>query len=797
MSAAAIQSNFDACVQDILRIAPEQDRLLGLKHLLGVIARNFGADAAILWALSPGKAPIDTKYLFVLADSFPVSGQTVFEYLGNESHTWKAAVLRQNIAEPVPESAAEFFGECGFRQMCSVPSDSPDSRAALTLYRKEDRPFLPEDVSTLGRVAQFVPMLYEGLRNKVGFNLLGDVQRGLHHGALDGRKDCRPSREWRHPALTQILQEVVKAFNALEASIYLVDPEPGDGKIHLAATEWPWGKHRQPSSYAKGYGATGYSFAEGRTVRIFNLARYHETEPEVQAGYPGLRWSDPIGLLNAAQAYFKVDSPRRIPPLCFLCVPIHDDNKVIGVLRCCGTRENPHYFDDRHVQILELVADQLGEWWGHYLRLRAWEFFLERLRKLNQVVNRELSKPEPVVESIYQETMKCALELIPEADNASVRMAKDESALQIESWYGDRWRRGSWSEQSARRSHAMPLKGDSAGADVYLTNQSIAFDVTPDGPYRTEIFPEVTGMIIAPISFGHQKLGVLDLRFVENRNWLARSHSQPMLDVLGAQLGVYTILAARINDLHQTQKKLRIAIDQQHEVYRHLRHQIKTPAIHAHAAARQLMERSRQVVRASELQGVRFHCRRMEQIAHNLRLFVDLASGEKPLFTVQQLTHLNLMERLRAMVDDFDAQSDPDRRVRFRLNEDSFEPLHRLILFANVDLLEQMISNLLDNAAKYSFDDTVVRVSGGLTQKQNHFWISVKSQGLQISSGDRPRLTEKYFRTEAAQLTVADGSGIGLWIVDELIKAHGGFLHVPETDANDNNDFRLNLPIRR
>jgi signal transduction histidine kinase len=99
--------------------------------------------------------------------------------------------------------------------------------------------------------------------------------------------------------------------------------------------------------------------------------------------------------------------------------------------------------------------------------------------------------------------------------------------------------------------------------------------------------------------------------------------------------------------------------------------------------------------------------------------------------------------------------------------------------------------NLLDNAVKYSFKGTTVTVRASLDQK--HFRISVANRGIPISSQDKKRLTERGYRGERASRAVAQGRGIGLYIVKKLMQAMGGDLEIIPTDSGGLNEFRLLL----
>jgi signal transduction histidine kinase len=112
-------------------------------------------------------------------------------------------------------------------------------------------------------------------------------------------------------------------------------------------------------------------------------------------------------------------------------------------------------------------------------------------------------------------------------------------------------------------------------------------------------------------------------------------------------------------------------------------------------------------------------------------------------------------------------------------------------------LIEQALGNLLDNAGKYSYPKTAITTRGGLIRHKEKpcFYIAVMNYGFPISLSDRNRLTERGYRGTKAMLATGEGAGIGLWIVDRIMRAHGGWLEIVPTNERGFNEFRLLFPL--
>jgi PAS domain S-box-containing protein len=111
---------------------------------------------------------------------------------------------------------------------------------------------------------------------------------------------------------------------------------------------------------------------------------------------------------------------------------------------------------------------------------------------------------------------------------------------------------------------------------------------------------------------------------------------------------------------------------------------------------------------------------------------------------------------------------------------------------ADPDKLRQVLTNLVDNAVKYSPDGGVVRIS--LTRSGNRLRIHVADQGLGIPPGEQERIFEKFFRLDPNLTRGVGGTGLGLYICRELVhRMHGRIWLV--SDGRRGSTFTVELPI--
>jgi two-component system phosphate regulon sensor histidine kinase PhoR len=106
-------------------------------------------------------------------------------------------------------------------------------------------------------------------------------------------------------------------------------------------------------------------------------------------------------------------------------------------------------------------------------------------------------------------------------------------------------------------------------------------------------------------------------------------------------------------------------------------------------------------------------------------------------------------------------------------------------------LLRQAITNLLDNAIKYTPAGGQVRVS--VSKEPDRFRLSVTDTGLGIAPADQTHLFQKFFRVKQRGSSQVKGSGLGLAIVKSIIERHGGRVWV-DSRLGKGSTFYMELP---
>lgn len=130
-----------------------------------------------------------------------------------------------------------------------------------------------------------------------------------------------------------------------------------------------------------------------------------------------------------------------------------------------------------------------------------------------------------------------------------------------------------------------------------------------------------------------------------------------------------------------------------------------------------------------------------------------------------------------------------NKTVTFRLNIDAKD------IFADEEYLKEAVSNLIDNAIKYSGESVEIQIT---SCRYNQFTqIKVKDNGIGISLAAQNHIFDKFERASINRSNAADGVtgfGLGLNYVMNVTRSHGGYVSV-ESQEGKCSEFTISLPV--
>jgi two-component system sensor histidine kinase KdpD len=111
----------------------------------------------------------------------------------------------------------------------------------------------------------------------------------------------------------------------------------------------------------------------------------------------------------------------------------------------------------------------------------------------------------------------------------------------------------------------------------------------------------------------------------------------------------------------------------------------------------------------------------------------------------------------------------------------------------DAELFIVMVKQLLDNATKYSPAGSPIRIS--VEASTDSIRVCIHNQGLGLTESERRMVFERFYRTPGARQN-APGTGMGLAIVQDIVRAHGGYIDV-DSEPGVGTEFTIRLPLAK
>ncbi len=121
--------------------------------------------------------------------------------------------------------------------------------------------------------------------------------------------------------------------------------------------------------------------------------------------------------------------------------------------------------------------------------------------------------------------------------------------------------------------------------------------------------------------------------------------------------------------------------------------------------------------------------------------------------------------------------------------ETELEPLFPVQI--DVELMRQVLSNLIENAIKYSHEDSTVKIKS--FEDGNNVIVEVSDNGVGIPAEDLPNIFMKFYRSRNVKTSTIKGSGLGLYLAQYFAELHKGKISVT-SEIGKGSTFKLNLP---
>lgn len=238
---------------------------------------------------------------------------------------------------------------------------------------------------------------------------------------------------------------------------------------------------------------------------------------------------------------------------------------------------------------------------------------------------------------------------------------------------------------------------------------------------------------------------------------------QVFAEFISLRIEINKVDSTKVNMVTSTDDSLKI----REQLVTILSHDLRTPIQAIGMGTQILLQREQLAENREVVERIDRSTKRMEQLVDNILSFAHGRLSET--LPANKICCDLFSKNLKDVIDEL-RYLHPDRIVSAKIDDVG-------TVYCDIGQIAQMLSNLVNNALKYSPAATVVNVT--VTAGEHTINISVANYGEPISNDIIPRLFRPYLR--AAHDPASPGLGLGLYIVHEVVKAHDGCVDVQST----------------
>ncbi len=269
-------------------------------------------------------------------------------------------------------------------------------------------------------------------------------------------------------------------------------------------------------------------------------------------------------------------------------------------------------------------------------------------------------------------------------------------------------------------------------------------------------------------------LNTQELKSIENE----RSRQTIMILGEGFVLGCSLLLGIYIIN-RSANKEIQNA-NQQSDFLLSVSHELKSPVAAIKLALQTLVrpgltKQKEDQIRRSALEDTK----RLEKLVQNILLSASIENNGLELYK----SDIDLLQLVEEIIGNYRSEN---ANSHFKIDH----PESSIQISADRQNIKQAISNIIDNAVKYSTQNTPIEIL--ISEDVDMVHCHIRNTGTPISPGEFSRIFEKFYRSNDIEIRRKEGTGIGLYITKEIVEAHRGSIDVKS--KNNQNTFSMRLP---
>ncbi len=254
--------------------------------------------------------------------------------------------------------------------------------------------------------------------------------------------------------------------------------------------------------------------------------------------------------------------------------------------------------------------------------------------------------------------------------------------------------------------------------------------------------------------------------------------------ILGESIVFGLMLVLGIYFLYRAYQRVILASQNQKNFLLSITHELKSPLASNKLALQTLSKRKLDNHQQDELiQMGLAENERLSTLVNNLLMSARLDQNYQFHFSNTEINSL-IRESIKKIQNKY-----PERKINIISNGET-----NVEIEIDQAALDSVISNLLDNAIKYSPNQSAIRVS--VKEWKTNIEIEVLDEGIGIDQSERKLIFEQFYRVGNEQTRTSKGTGLGLFICAQIIKAHQGQINVTNNEPQGSK-FTILLPKKQ
>jgi signal transduction histidine kinase len=287
----------------------------------------------------------------------------------------------------------------------------------------------------------------------------------------------------------------------------------------------------------------------------------------------------------------------------------------------------------------------------------------------------------------------------------------------------------------------------------------------------TAVFASVAILTIFLLKWSN----TMEREVIKRTHELNKSNTQ--LEIMSQDLKNSNLSLQKANDQLRQNDKL------QREFINMAAHELRTPIQPILGLTDVLLDQVSDPHQSHLLEVIMRNARRLQRLSCDI---LDVSKIESSSLKLSK-TPIELNEVIQTVINDFENGSNSERNKKVKI---FFQPKDSIVVYVDRDRIYQVLSNLLNNALKFTKHGTVmININLDDNESNKVVNVTVQDTGIGITEDLMPNLFSKFVTSSY------NGTGLGLFISKGIIEAHGGSIWAENNSNGIGASFSFSLPI--